>query len=127
MAKMLGVWMHINNPNRSTKEDLNLTVGGVVVLARADLPGGLWTIRVRVMDDDTFSDDLVHTDESFQLGVHDLEPRPFHVGVIVPHRKLNNSEPWYESRAEIYCRVSARQGNKSTNWRNSQIENVKID
>lgn len=126
MAKMLGVWMHINNPNRSRTDDLNLTVGGAVALAQADLPGGLWRIRIRVMDDDTFSDDLVHTDESFQFGVHDLEPRAFHVGVIVPRSKLRGSEPGYESAAEIYCRVSARLGNKTTNWRNSQTENVKI-
>jgi hypothetical protein len=127
MAKMLGVWMHINNPNRSTREDLNLTVGGVVALQSADLPGGLWTIRARIMDDDTFSDDLVYTDESFQLGVYNLEPRPFHMSIIVPYQRLNASEPGYESWAEIYSRMSARLGTKNTNWRNSQTENVKID
>lgn len=126
MAKMLGVWMHINNPNRSAADDLNLTVGGVVAMAQADLPGGLWRIRIRVMDDDTFSDDLVHTHDTFQLGAHDLEPRPFHVGVIVPRGKLRGAEPGYESTVEIYCRVSAQLGNKSTNWRNSQTEDVKI-
>ena len=72
MAKMIGVWMNINNPGRSKQDDLNLTVGGTITLASADLPGGLWTIRVRVMDDDTFSDDLVHTDNSFQFGVREL-------------------------------------------------------
>jgi hypothetical protein len=121
----LGVWMNINNPNRSTHEDLNLTVGGTVLLSSSD-PHGLWTIRVRVMDEDTFSDDLVFTDDSFQLGVFDPQPRFFQTGVIVPYQKLNASEPSYEGEAEIYCRVSAKLGNKSTNWRNSQTEDVKI-
>jgi hypothetical protein len=62
------------------------------------------------MDDDTFSDDLVHTDESFSVAVHDTSPKQFVVGVIVPRRKLRNSEPSYESWAEIYCRVSASRG-----------------
>jgi hypothetical protein len=83
MAKMLGVWMHINNPNRSPDEDLNLTVGGVITLAPADLPGGLWNVRIRVRDEDFLSDNDVHT-ASFQRGVHDLEPTPFFTGVIVP-------------------------------------------
>jgi hypothetical protein len=98
----------------------------VLILSQADLPGGLWTVAVRVMDDDTFSDDLVHTDSSFQLGAHEAGPRAFHLGVIVPRNKLRNSEPSYETRAEIYCRVAARMGNKTTNWSNSHTESVKI-
>jgi hypothetical protein len=31
-ARMLGVWEYINNPNRSTNEDLNLQVGGTIIL-----------------------------------------------------------------------------------------------
>jgi hypothetical protein len=126
MARMMGVWMTINNPGRSKQDDLNLTVGGTITLAPADLPGGLWTIRVRVMDDDSFSDDLVHTDNSFQFGVRELGPTHFNLGVIVPASKLRNSEPSYEDWAEIYCRVSANLGNRSTNWANSQNADVRI-
>jgi hypothetical protein len=111
MAKMLGAWMFINNPNRTAQEDLNLTVGGVISLNAADVgklvPGQLFRVRVKVMDDDTFSDDLVFTDESFQLGVNDGSPRPFHTGVIVPRSKLRGKEPSYEHGVEVYCKVSA--------------------
>src|SRR5687768_14543227 len=80
---------------RSAQEGLNLTVGAVLTLMQSDLPGGLWAVTVRVMDDDTFSDDLVHTDTGFQLGAHEAGFRPFHMGIIVPRRKLRNSEPSY--------------------------------
>jgi hypothetical protein len=126
MARMLGVWTVVNNPERSRQDDLNLTVGGTITLASADLPGGLWTIRVRVMDDDPGVNDLVHTDNSFQFGVRELGPKPFNVGVIVPASKLRNSEPSSEDWAEIYCRVSANLGNRSTNWANSQNTAVRI-
>ncbi len=115
MARMLGAWMHVNNPNRSAQEDLNLTVGGVVSLNAADVgklvPGQLFKVRVKVMDDDTFSDDLILTDESFQVGVNDGSPRPFHTGVIVPRAKLRGVEPSYEHGVEVYCKVSAFQKN----------------
>jgi hypothetical protein len=73
MAKMSGVWININNPGRSAQEDLNLTVGGTILLTTDEVakvtPGQLFTIRINVMDDDTFSDDFVHTDESFSVAV----------------------------------------------------------
>jgi hypothetical protein len=53
-------------------------------------------------------------------------------GVIVPAAKLRNSEPSYESTAEIYCRVGAEHRNTqgrviiSTNAANSQTVNVRI-
>lgn len=136
MAKMRGVWMQINNPNRSAKEDLNLTVNGTIVLTSQDVaklvPGQLFHVRIKVMDSDTFSDDVVHTDDTFERGVYDTTPTPFGVGVIVPAAKLRNSEPSYESTAEIYCRVAAEQRNGqgrvviSTNAANSQTEDVRI-
>ncbi len=126
MAKMRGAWMYINNPNRSPRDDLNLTVGGVLIVEQADLPGGLWTVTVRVMDDDTFFDDLVHTDTSFQVNALEVGPRPFFLGVIVPRSKLRSSEPSSEHTAEIYCRVSARHGSRNTGWANTHTENVKI-
>jgi hypothetical protein len=130
MAKMIGVWMNINNPNRSAQDDLNLTVGGTIVLTQAEVrklvPGQLFNVRIRVMDEDSFSDDLVYSDNSFSIGVSDTNPKLFHTGVIVPRKQLRDSEPGYENEAEVYCRVSAGSGNISTNWRNSQTENVKI-
>jgi hypothetical protein len=128
-ARMLGAWINVNNPNRTTNEDLNLTVGGTILLnteALRLLEGELLKVRIRVMDDDTAADDLVYTDQSFQVGVHDTNPHCFHTGVIVPHQKLNDCEPFWESRAEIYCRVSAKGGNVQTNAANSQNESVKI-
>jgi hypothetical protein len=132
VARMLGVWMNINNPTRSTSEDLNLSVGGTILLNREaleKLKGQLLTVTIKVMDEDAVSDDLVFTDASFQIGVHDTNPTCFHTGVIVPHQKLNDSEPFWEGEAEIYCRVSAASpgGAVRTNAANSQTEDVAID
>jgi hypothetical protein len=103
MAQMLGVWTVINNPNRTTSQDVNLTVGGTILLTDADVKklqkGELFKINIKIMDEDTFSDDTVHTDNSFQVGVFDTTPKCFHVGVIVPHQKLNDSEPFWESQS----------------------------
>jgi hypothetical protein len=129
-ARMLGVWIFINNPKRSTSEDLNLTVGGTIILnteALRLLGEQLLTVKIEVKDEDTFSDDLLLTNESFQIGIHDTDPHCFHTGVIVPYQTLNDCEPFYESQAEIYCRVSARATNLNTNAANSQTENVAID
>ena len=129
-ARMLGAWEFINNPNRSTSEDLNLQVGGTVKLnteALRLLGEQLLMIKVEMMDEDTFSDDLLLTNESFQLGVHDTDFHCFNFGVIVPHQKLNVCEPFYESQAEIYCRVSGHAGDLKTNRARTQTENVAID
>ena len=81
MAKMLGVWMQIVNPNRSAQDDLNLTVGGTIGLTRAEVeklaPGQLFNVRIRVMDEDSFSDDLVYTDNTFSIAVRDTNPQSF--------------------------------------------------
>ena len=69
----------------------------------------------------------MHSDISFQINVRDTAPHSFHTGVIVPHGKLNNCEPWYEDWAEIYARVSARLGNVQTNASNSSNVNVRVD
>jgi hypothetical protein len=124
------VWIFINNPGRSTNEDLNLTVGFTTQLnteALRLLGGKLMTVKIEVMDDDTFSDDKLMTDQSFQIGIHDTDFHCWHTGVIVPHGKLNDCEPFYEDWAEIYCRVSAKGGGVQTNGANSQNENVAID
>lgn len=129
-AKMLGAWILINNPQRSIHEDLNLTVGGTIILnteAIRLLGNKLLTVRIEVKDEDSFSDDLLLTNQAFQIGVHDTNPHCFHTGVIVPFQKLNDCEPFYESWAEIYCRVSAKGGGVQTNAARSQTENVAID
>lgn len=129
-ARMLGAWEFINNPNRSTSEDLNLQVGGTVNLnaeALRLLGDRLLTIKVEVMDEDTFFDDGVFTSDTFQLGVHDTDIHNFSFSVIVPHQKLNDCEPHYEHQAEIYCRVSGHAGNLKTNKARTQTENVSIN
>jgi hypothetical protein len=129
-AKMLGVWVNVNNPNRSTSDVLNLTVGGTILLndEAVKLVGeGLMRVKIKVMDSDTFEDDLLLTNETFQIGVHDTSPRCFHTGVIVPASKLNDCEPFWESWAEVYCRVSAKGGSVQTNATNSQTANVRVD
>jgi hypothetical protein len=96
-GKMLGAWILINNPNRSISEDLNLTVGGTVQLnteALRLLGGQLLTIKIEVFDEDTFDDDLLLTDDTFQLGIHDTDFHCFHTGLIVPAQTLNDSEPF---------------------------------
>jgi hypothetical protein len=129
-ARMLGAWIYINNPKRSTSEDLNLEVGGTVRLnteALRLLAEQLLTIRAEVLDADTFSDDLLLTNESFQLGIHDTDYHCFNFGVIVPYQTLNDCEPFYESQAEIYCRVSGHGGGVTTNRARTPTENVAID
>ena len=128
-ARMLGAWIFINNPQRSAKEDLNLQVGGTVQLnseALQLLGDQLLTIKAEVMDEDTFSDDLVFTNDTFQLGVHDTDFHNFTFSVIVPHQRLNDCEPFYEHQAEIYCRVSGHAGNLKTNRARTLTENVRI-
>jgi hypothetical protein len=125
MAKMIGAWMYIQNPDRSAQDDLHLHVGAVLALQQPD-PKGLYSVTVKVMDDDPFFDDDVHTDTSFQRNAPEAGTFPFGFGITVPRKKLRDSEPGYEHWTEIYCRVSARLGNKSTNWANSQVEDVKI-
>ena len=129
-ARMLGAWIYINNPQRSTSEDLNLQVGGTVKLnteALRLLGDQLLRIKVEVMDEDAFSDDLLLTNDTFQLGVHDTDFHCFSFGVIVPHQTLNDCEPFYESQAEIYCRVAGHAVNLTTNRARTQTENVAID
>lgn len=132
MPRMLGVWMNINNPSRTTSQDLNLTVGGTILLSEADVrklvKGDLFKVDIRVFDDDSITaDDQLKADNSFSVGVHDTNPKCFHVGVIVPHGKLNDCESFWDDWAEVYCRVFAKTSNLQTNAANSQTEKVRID
>lgn len=129
-AKMLSSWIHVANPGRSTRDVLNLTIGGTIILnqeAVQAIGSRLMGVTIKVMDSDTADDDLLLTDTSFQIGVYDTAPRYFHTSVIVPASKLNNCEPFYESRAEIYCKVSARAGTVQTNAANTSTVSVAID
>jgi hypothetical protein len=129
-ARMLGAWIFVMNPNRSTNEDLNLTVGWTIKLnteAVRLIGDGLLTVKIEVKDEDAAFDDLLMTDQTFQIGVHDTDFHCFHKGLIVPHQKLNDCEPFYEDWAEIYCKVSAKGGSVQTNAARSQNENVRID
>jgi hypothetical protein len=69
-GRMLCAWQHINNPNRSPRDDLNLQIGGALVLTAEEVAKlaaaneGL----LQVMDDDPFSDDTVFVPFAFQLG-----------------------------------------------------------
>ena len=128
-AKMLSAWMVVNNPNRKLNEDLNLTVGGTIQLnteALRLLGGQLLTVKVEVKDEDLAYDDLLTTDQSFQIGIHDTNPHCFNTGVIVPHGTLNDCEWLNDDRAEVYCRVSAKGGPVQTNAKRTDIEKVVI-
>lgn len=89
-ARMLGAWIYINNPQRSTSEDLNLQVGGTVRLnteALRLLAEQLLTIKAELLDEDTFFDDLLLTNETFQLGVHDTDYHCLTSASLCPTRR----------------------------------------
>jgi hypothetical protein len=116
MATILCAWYQVNNPERDPeKEDLNLTVNGVVQLTEAEVrrlaaeAGGLLPINATVMDSDTVFDDTIFTTPfSFMLGVHNTDPTSFGFPAIVPHQSLTDCEPGYEHFAEVYCKVVAQ-------------------
>jgi hypothetical protein len=127
MAKMVGVWMFV--APREPSDDVNITGGATIVLTEADkrrLGDGGMNVQIRVMDDDTFSDDTVHTDDSFTLGAASLNigPNTFGINAIVPHSRVMGSEPSFETSAELYLRMRAVGGGLRTNWENSQNEVV---
>ena len=111
MAKMVGVWMYV--APRRPSDNVNLTGAATIILTEADkrkLGDGFMKVSLRVMDDDTWSsDDTVYKDDSFQLGPANLNvgPNTFGISAIVPHSKVANSEPSWQSSAELYFRVRA--------------------
>lgn len=135
-VRILGAWMYIRNPNRSANEDLNLVAGGVITLndeAITQLDGNLITIRVDVMDQDDFSsDDLLVTNQTFQLGPAFLEgssriPKCFFVpDIIVPAETLNDTDPEWVDRTDIYCIISGSGGGLHTNEAHSQSDSVRL-
>jgi hypothetical protein len=122
MAQMVGVWMYVAPRNPS--DDVNILCGGTMILSKAEreqIGDSLMTVSIRVMDYDPGPDDLVHVDNSFQLGPALLKIGPTAVGVnvIVPHSEVQSSEPFYEKWAELYVRVRASGGGVTTNWADS--------
>lgn len=134
-ARILGAWMYIRNPDRSKNDDLNLVAGGVITLndeAVVKLDGNLLTIKFEVWDQDDFSpDDLLTTNQTFQLGQAFVEgtsslPKCFFVdGITVPAPTINNTDPWGD-RTDVYCIVSGLGGGLHTNSAKSNSESVKI-
>jgi hypothetical protein len=116
MAKILCAWYTVHNPERDPeKEDLNISVQGVIQLTEAEVrrlaaeAGGLLPINATIMDSDTIFDDTVFTNPfPLMLGVHNTDPTSFGVPVIVPHQPLTDCEPGYEHFAEVYCKVFAQ-------------------
>lgn len=127
MAKMVGVWLYV--VPRKASDAVNCHGGATIIITEADkrkLGNSLMTVTVRVYDDDAFSDDLLYTNSSFQLGPALLQvgPNSFTFSAQLSHSTVANSESWFESAAELYFRVRAAGGGVSTNWANSQVESV---
>lgn len=127
MAKMVGVWEYV--VPRKSGDPVNLHGGATIIITEADkrkLGTSLMTVTIRVYDDDTFSDDLLYTNSSFQLGPGLLQvgPNSFTFSALLSHATVANSEGWFDSSAELYFRVRASGGGVTTNWANSQIESV---
>lgn len=129
-AKMLGVWMNVNNPNRSTNDVVNSTVGGTILLNAE-------AVRLASECLDAHHDQG-HGQRQFRgrsAAHRQLVPARCsrHITALLPHRRhraggqLNDREPFWKSRAEVCCRVSAKGGNAQTSATNSQIESVAID
>ena len=116
MAKILCAWYQVNNSERDPeKDDLNLSVNGVLQLTEAEVrrlaaeASGLLPVNATVMDDDSIFDDTVFTNQfPFMLGVHNTDPTSFTFPVIVPHKPLTDTEPSWENFAEVYCKVIAQ-------------------
>lgn len=110
MAKILCAWFLVNNPGRKPEqEDLNLTVGGTLQLNGDEVQklaaeaGGLLPVNASVWDEDSIFDDNVYENPNpLMLGVHNTDPTHFAFPVVVPHKKLTDTEPGWEHYAEIY-------------------------
>jgi hypothetical protein len=130
MAKMVGVWIWV--APRDVSDDVNLTVGGTVILTDQDMQhiGEDLGLKIRIMDEDPGRDDKVGE-------VKDTFPGPFKVGwnsfttqVVVPHDDVADSEPFWESTAELYAKVAVYRRKVTeikTDWDNSQTEKVRFE
>ena len=128
MAKMVGVWIFVHP--RKVTDNAKLTVGGTVIMSQAEvrkLGVGLLPIAIKVRDDDTFFDDNVQNSNNFFFAAHQVGPNSFTTDVTIPHSKLVDSEPSTESVTELYARVRGASSSVSTDWTDSQTEDVRFE
>ena len=135
MARMIGAWIWVLNPNRALNEVLNLQVGGTIGLTPHEFEvasGQLFNIRVKVVDDDAVFDNVLMTDNSTSVSTQGGLYHSFSYGLLVPAATLRASEPTSEHYTEIYCRISARAyppGHPAiaTNWATTNtLDNILI-
>ena len=128
MAKMVGVWIFVHP--RKVTDSAKLTVGGTIIMSQAEvrkLGVGLLPISIRVRDEDWLFDDNVQNDNSLFFAAHQVGPNSFTTDVTIPHSKLVDSEPSAESVTELYARVRGVSAGVSTDWANSQTEDVRYE
>jgi hypothetical protein len=128
MAKMVGVWIFVHP--RKVTDRAKLTVGGTLIMSQAEvrkLGVGLLPISIRVRDEDWLFDDNVQNDNSLFFAAHQVGPNSFTTDVTIPHSKLVDSEPSAESVTELYARVRGVSAGVSTDWANSQTEDVRYE
>jgi hypothetical protein len=131
MAKLVGVWIFAWP--RKVTDDAELQGGATLILTEADkqkLGDGFMTVHIRVYDWDRWSaDDLVQSDDTFQLGPANLNvgPNTFGINALVKHAKLKAADPSSQDTAELYfrLRVASSAAGVQTSWANSPNENVK--
>lgn len=130
MAKLTGAWIY--ETPRGPLDDVQLLGGATLIMTEADkrkLGDNFMKVRIKVMDDDTFSDDTLYDDASFQLGpgLTKIGPNSFTFSADLPHSKVKNSEPSSEEWAELYFRVRAAGGGVTTNWASTENEDVRFE
>ena len=127
MAKMVGCWIVVLNPNRAPSEYVNLQVGFTLFLTEQDLEtlgdDTLLQVRIRIRDDDRFSNPIIHSHDTFHVNVPDTSIVTRSTGVIIPGNKLSGIDSPLPV-ANIFARVHARNMPIRTNWANSQNELV---
>ena len=130
MAKLVGGWIFAWP--RKPADDAELQGGATLILTEADkqkLGDGLMTVHIRVYDWDRWSaDDLVQSDDTFQLGPANLNagPNTFGINALVKHSKLQAADPSSQDTAELYFRLRATSATGvKTSWANSPNEHVK--
>ncbi|GAA2760830.1 hypothetical protein [Actinopolymorpha rutila] len=127
MAKLVGTWEYVEP--RKVEDDVNLVGATTLIMTEADrrkLGDNSMKLQVRVMDDDTFGDDTVYADDSFQVGpaLSQVGPNTIGLNAVVKHSKVEDSEPVWEGSAELYFKVRAVGPGVVTNWATSQNEDV---
>ena len=130
MAKLTGVWIY--EVPRGPKDDVQLLGGATLIVTEADrrtLGDNFMRVRIKVMDDDSVSDDTLYDDNSFQLGpgLTQIGPNTFSFSANLPHSKVKDSEPSYENWAELYFRLRVSGGGVTTSWVNTENEAVRFD